>query len=184
MFSRDEEEHIVETKRILYAKMKMLLGQFPEVLRDFLTHNSILTGGSIATHLLHAGEPNDYDLYLNSENHILFFKQYVTNMDKEFIQDADEKYYDVSVPGKLVTANATTFKNRIQVVTIHNSNVRNTFDFVHCMPWYDIAKNKLHISYNQYDSISLKKLIKNEHPNAFPLSGKRVDKYNARGWKF
>ena len=112
------------------------------------------------------------------------FKQYVTGIDKEFIQDADEKYVEVQVEGKLVTANATTFKNGLQVITILTADSRSTFDFVHCMPWYKISNHTLYISKKQYNAILNKQLIKNPHKNAYALSNKRVEKYTTKGWKF
>jgi hypothetical protein len=52
------------------------------------------------------------------------------------------------------------------------------------MPWYNISNHTLHISKKQYNAILNKQLIKNEHPNAFPLSYKRIEKYTAKGWRF
>lgn len=178
-----QKDHIQDVKKALFANMSVLLNQFPEVLRDFLRTNGIITGGAIPS-LMHNETPTDYDLYLEKTEDILSFKQYVSNMDKNLIQDANEKYVEVLVEGKLVTANATTFINNIQVITMHTADARSTFDFVHCMPWYKIATNTLYISKKQYNAVLNKHLIKNEHKNAFALSHKRIEKYNSRGWRF
>lgn len=183
MFDELEKTFIRDIKPTVYGNLNLRLNQFPDVLKDYLYDNAILSGGAIPS-LLNGEVPNDYDLYLNDKNHIEFFKQYVQGMNHDLIKDVDVKYLDAIISGKLVTANATTFKNGLQVITMHTADARTTFDFVHCMPWYKISQNLLYISKKQYDAIKSKTLIKNEHPNAFHLSRKRVDKYIERGWKF
>jgi len=187
-FNKNDEIRILHVKEEIEKSLSKRLLDLPMALCNFLSDSSILSGGAIAS-LMHDDAPNDYDLYLKDNNLITFFNQYVSEMantaHKDLIKDANEKYYDSGkIPGKMVTANATTFKNGIQVITLHASNARNTFDFVHCMPWYDIGLNKLHISYKQYDAIIHKRLIKNDHGYASPLSQKRVEKYTDRGWRF
>lgn len=178
-----ETDHVNQVKKVLFAQMNILFGGIPSELGGFLRDKAILTGGAISS-LLHNETPKDYDLYLQDKNDIMFFKQYVTGMNKDFIQDADEKYVEVQVEGKLVTANATTFRNGLQVITILTAASRSTFDFVHCMPWYKISNHTLYISKKQYNAILNKHLIKNEHPNAYALSTKRIEKYTAKGWRF
>jgi hypothetical protein len=178
-----EIDHINQVKKVLFARLNVLFGGIPSELGGFLRDKAILTGGAISSLML--GEtPKDYDLYLQDKNDIMNFKQYVNGMNKDFIQDADEKYVEVQVEGKLVTANATTFKNSIQVITLATADSRSTFDFVHCMPWYKISDHKLYISKKQYNAILNKQLIKNEHPNAYALTHKRIEKYTAKGWSF
>jgi hypothetical protein len=174
---------INQVKKILFANMNILFGGIPSELGGFLRDKAILTGGAISSLMLNE-HPNDFDLYLQDKNDIMFFKQYVNDMNKDFIQDANEKYVEVQVEGKLVTANATTFKNGLQVITLATADSRSTFDFVHCMPWYKISTHTLYISKKQYNAILNKQLIKNEHPNAFALTHNRIEKYTAKGWKF
>jgi hypothetical protein len=178
-----ETDHIQEIKKVLFAKLNLLFSGLPSELGGFLRDKAVLTGGAISS-LMHNETPKDYDLYLNNSNDIMHFKQYVHGMDKNFIEDADEKYVEVQVKGKLVTANATTFRNGLQVITILTADSRSTFDFVHCMPWYKISNNTLYISKKQYNAIINKQLIKNEHKNAYALSNKRIEKYTSKGWKF
>jgi ABC-type antimicrobial peptide transport system permease subunit len=182
-FREIQSDHIQEVKRSLFSNLNILFGGIPRELEGFLRDKAILTGGAISS-LMHNETPKDYDLYLEDKNDIMFFKQFVNEMDKEFIQDADEKYVEVQVEGKLVTANATTFKNGLQVITLATADSRNTFDFVHCMPWYKISNHTLYISKRQYNAILNKHLIKNPHPNAFALSNKRIKKYKDKGWRF
>jgi len=178
---RDRINHV---KKVLFTQLNVLFGQIPRELESFLRVKAILTGGAISS-IMHNETPKDYDLYLNDKNDIMYFKQFVDlAKDKDFIQDADEKYVEVNIEGKMVTANATTFKNSLQVITLHTANSRSTFDFVHCMPWYKISNHTLYISKRQYNAILNKQLIKNEHTNAYALSTKRIEKYINKGWKF
>lgn len=186
MFDTNDIKFITETKRQIYVELSHCLHQFSDKLRIYLLNNSILSGGAIPS-LMNNEKPNDYDLYLNDIKHIEVFKKYVQDMDdmdQSLLEDVNAKYLDATVSGKLVTANATTFKNKIQVITLHTANARTTFDFVHCMPWYDLSKNLLYISEKQYNIIKSKTLIKNEHSNAYHLSQKRLDKFFERGWRF
>ena len=178
-----QTDHIHQVKKVLFAQLNILLGGIPSELEAFLRDKAILTGGAISS-IMHDETPKDYDLYLNDVNDIMNFKQYVHGMNKNYIQNADEKYIEVLIEGKLVTANATTFRNSLQVITLHTADSRSTFDFVHCMPWYRISNHTLYISKKQYNAILNKHLFKNEHKNAFALSKKRVEKYTSKGWKF
>jgi hypothetical protein len=178
-----EMDYIQEVKKTLFARINLLFSGIPVELGKFLREKSILTGGAISSIMLNE-TPKDYDLYLDDKDDILYFKQYVSSMDPNLIQDVNEKYVEVLVQGKLVTANATTFKNSLQVITLHTADARSTFDFVHCMPWYKISDHKLYISKRQYNAIINRHLIKNDHKNAFALSNKRIEKYTAKGWKF
>jgi hypothetical protein len=90
---------------------------------------------------------------------------------------------DTEIEGKLITAHATTFDNDIQVITMATSEFRDTFDFIHCMPWYDIKTGKLHISPAQYEAIKNKKLVLNPKAKKKPTA-RRVEKYVERGWLF
>jgi hypothetical protein len=87
---------------------------------------------------------------------------------------------EVKVRGKVVTANAVTFKNGLQVITHTCKAHREAFDFIHCMPYFDMKTQQLFISRRQYDAIKNKKLIKNaEFPHA---KGHRTEKFLERGW--
>lgn len=184
VFNKDEQLEIIRAKSILTKSVGDLLDELPKGLATSLKNNSILTGGSISS-VMNGEKPNDYDLYLNQENDIRDFKQYIKIFQEpyDFIEDIDEKYTQVEIEGKLVTANATTFKNGIQVITMSTADARNNFDFVHCMPWFRLSSGVLFISKKQYDAIKSKTLIKNENYKLY-LSQKRVEKYTSRGWRF
>lgn len=185
-FNTDEISSILATKNIL---SKNLFDKFNELgsseLYGFFLENAIVSGGSISS-IYHRETPNDYDIYLKDENHLKQFNELIQSSSdiKNLIKDMDEKYMvETSVKGKLVTVNATTFKNDIQVITRSDTTDRLEFDFIHCMPWYDFGLRKLFISRQQYDCIEGKLLVKNPRYN-LEISDKRLSKYKNRGWRF
>jgi hypothetical protein len=58
---------------------------------------------------------------------------------------------------------------------------RKRFDFLHCMPWFDIKNEKFYISENQYKAIKEKRLVIN--PDAREVAAYRIQKFEKRGWK-
>jgi len=184
IFQENEEYGIIQLKKALYANMNVLFGGLSKALEEHLRQNAILTGGAISS-IMHRETPNDYDLYFKDTFSLASFNQYITTLeDKDIIKDVDEKYIETLIDGKCITANAVTFKNNVQVIKIGTGAMRERFDFVHCMPWYDIANNQLHMSRRQYDSIKHRKLVKNPHAEANCLCDKRIEKYVKRGWRF
>lgn len=84
----------------------------------------------------------------------------------------------------LITANAVTLTNELQFITGFSGSpdsVRANFDFVHCLPWYDFANDKLYISEEQYEACCGKILIIN---NSQLPSKKRVDKLISKGFTY
>jgi hypothetical protein len=150
---------------------------------DFIWRNGILTGGAMSS-LYHSDEhPKDYDVYLKDDKALLEFKEICKKYQDE-IAVYDTKYSEQNVGNKVITTWATTFKHDIQVITHGNAEVqRPEFDFIHCMPWYDIIKTNLYVSREQYDCIRDKILVKNPNYN-LSLSNKRISKYTDRGWRF
>ena len=125
----------------------------------------------------------DRTRYLKDLDSLRRFKQLLTGDHLLFVKSVNEKYMETLVDGKLVTVNATTFDNDIQVITLGTVAMRETFDFVHCMPWMDLYSSKLHISKKQYNLIKKKHLIKNPDCS-LSLSDKRMSKYVNKGWRF
>lgn len=182
-FNDNEQHGLIALKKSLYAQMNILLDTFPTTVSEHLRHNTILTGGAIAS-MMHMERPNDFDLYFKDDFSLSSFRQFIKNEIpvREYIKDVNEKYIEVVIEGKMVTGNAVTFKNGVQVILLQGCEGREYFDFIHCMPWYDISNNKLHISRRQYDAIKHKKLIVNPARMGTPTSKSRIEKYVKRGW--
>lgn len=183
-FSDVERKEIESVKGIAQSKLRELLSDLPVETYPYFKE-SILTGGCFASLLLHE-EVHDWDVYL---------KDFITSQALERFVMSDTPTLnevagvtpgymtEVKVQGKLVTPNAITFKNGLQVITMTGKEHRETFDFVHCMPYFDMATQQLFISRQQYDAIKTKTLIKN--PNHLKnLNPQRVDKFMERGWRF
>ena len=181
-FTPLEISDIMLQKEILKESLNKKLIRLPIDIVDIIVRHGILTGGSISSSF-HNESPNDYDIYLKDLDSLRRFKQLLTGDHLLFVKSVNEKYMETLVDGKLVTVNATTFDNDIQVITLGTVTMRETFDFVHCMPWMDLYSSKLHISKKQYDLIKKKHLIKNPD-YSHSLSDKRISKYVDKGWRF
>lgn len=184
-FSENEIDNIKSIKQQLCSGLKSAMDKtLPTMMVTFLRDNAILTGGA-TTSIFHGDLPSDWDLYLNKQVHIQAFNIWAYNKDSElYIEDVDEKYASLGTPGgKLITARAVTLKNKIQVITMQTAEKRTQFDMLHCMPWYDLKNDVLHISRAQYDSIRDKKIVKNTHVDALLITEWRLEKYKKRGWK-
>jgi hypothetical protein len=100
------------------------------------------------------------------------------------ILDISESYADDNVKNAsqpCVTANAITFKNKFQLITLADYySARKTFDLVHCLPYYDLKNDKFFISEHQFRVIQQKKLVKQYSGNI--IKDYRLNKFVSRGW--
>ena len=183
-FSDVERKEIESVKGIVQQKLRELLSDLPVDTYPYFKE-CILTGGCFAS-LLRGEEVHDWDVYLKDIDTTERFESFVMSDTPSLNQVAEVTpgyMTEVKVQGKLVTPNAVTFKNGLQVITLTDKSHRETFDFVHCMPYFDMATQQLFISRQQYDAIKKKELIKNpQHRDS--LSDARVGKLVDRGWKF
>ena len=84
--------------------------------------------------------------------------------------------------GFIETPNAITLRNRMQFITLSDyERARKSFDYIHCLPFYDILNDQFHISMEQWKSIKNKKLVR-QYLTLVP-SSHRAAKYRERGWK-
>ena len=183
-FSNAERKEIEFVKDIAQKKLRELLSDLPTDTYPYFKE-SILTGGCFASLFLDE-EVHDWDLYL---------KDFVTAQAAERFVMSDTPTLnevagvtpgymaEIKVKGKLVTPNAITFKNGLQVITMTGKEHRETFDFIHCMPYFDMKTQQFFISRQQYDAIKSKTLIKNPKHQQ-PMSQRRIDKFTDRGWSF
>lgn len=184
MFTDVERAEIEAVKIAVKTQLRILLADLPQESYAYFAE-CIVTGGVFAS-LFHGDQPNDWDIYLKDKTTADDFENYLIH-DKwalELVKDVNPNYMvEVKVKGKVITPNAITFKNGLQVITQTDKAHRSAFDFVHCMPYFEMATQKLYISRAQYDAIKNKHLIKND-TYSNPLSQKRVDKFLERGWMF
>jgi hypothetical protein len=183
VFNDDERTNILLVRDMVKSKFRQLLSDLPVDAYPYFK-DSILTGGCFAS-LFNGEITNDYDVYLKDVDTADRFESFVMSDTPTLneVKDATPGYIaEVKVKGKLVTANAITFKNKLQVITRTCKAHRETFDFIHCMPYFDMARQQLFISRAQYDAIKRKQLIQNPNFKDQPALH-RLDKFLERGWK-
>lgn len=154
---------------------------------SFIKEHCILSGGCFAS-LINLEPVNDYDLWCRDSDGSAMIEEYL----KEYkgkdsfgaeigAEDVDPKYNDNFVDGKIVTANATTLKNKLQFITnVIYADAKKSFDFLHCTVSYDLKNDKLSISPKQMQSILQKQLVIN---NMMAVKDYRRNKFIERGWK-
>ena len=183
-FSNEDVMKINTIKRIIRDRLEQFDQELPQVITQYLK-DGIITGGAFAS-LWHHEEPNDWDFYFNDSNTMSVFQALMYNtspnsMIMDHVKDSGPYFKQVQIDGKLVTANAVSFKGGLQMITMATANHRKYFDFIHCMPYYDYNKDELRISQQQLDSIKRKEIIKNPNSQGTPKPF-RVEKYLDRGW--
>jgi len=180
--SDSSKEFIQKIKSKLYVTLGKKQQAMPKILSQY-TQNTILSGGAIVS-LLHGEEPNDYDLLFNFTHDLSVVMNDVVSKTYSIIPEnlivEKKANYMGEGGGKCVTDWAVTLTNKIQFVFRHAS-YRKGFDFIHCMPYYDITRNKLYISQEQLDCI-MHKQIKINPNHVQHIEEYRIKKYTDRGW--
>lgn len=154
----------------------------PDELVQLIKYKGIVTGG-ISASVYHDEQVNDIDIYLKDDQAIKLFASIMEmrNVTKTIVKDVNPNYHGQTlVSGKVVTANATTLFNDVQIITMGTSSMIDSFDFIHCKPFLDLETNKYYISPLQYKSITSKTLMRN---GEIPTTFGRIDKFKGRGWK-
>lgn len=169
-------------KKKIKAHLDGAYDNFPDVLRVLIQKDCILSGSSISS-IYHNEEVKDYDFWLKPE---AFFnadalRKNITEKYSDAILCISDKYGDGSKSEPCVTANAITFKNKFQLITLGDyHSERKNFDFLHCTPYYDLDSDKFYISERQFDAIKRKKLIR--HSETREIQKYRIHKFKERGF--
>jgi hypothetical protein len=181
VFNETETQHILRVKEKIKVKLSdfnLTIGK----LHNNFTRSYFVTGGCIGS-LLRNELPKDYDIYFFSKLKADAVINLYTN-DKSYMDQvavAEDNYRDVKIGEMVITENATTLKNGLQLVTKHYGepqDIRKTFDFVHCLPYYDPRDDKLYISREQYDLNMNKKMKPNIRQDL--INSWRIVKYQER----
>lgn len=177
-FTDDEMSKITTVKYAVRLKMEYLKKLIPATHYD----DMFLSGGAIAS-LIQGQKPKDWDVYFQNVLSQDVVKKIFIDANKDEIAVIDEKYRQVtSNDGLCITENAITLKNGIQFITKHigtPDQIRETFDFVHCKPYYHFGHDLLFISKEQYDLCFNKKLKIN---NMKAQTTWRQSKFEQRGY--
>ena len=177
VFTSEELMRILVIKSSIRSKMSYLKMLIPAIHYD----DMFLTGGAIPS-IIQDKFPNDWDVYFaNADTQKAVIDLFTTHLQDEIV-DVQEKYREFPGQNKLITENAVTLKNGIQFIIKHNgtpAEVRMTFDFVHCTPYYHFGKDLLFISREQFDLCRDKKLKIN---NIKSVTTWRQSKFEQRGY--
>lgn len=189
MFREKEKENILRVKSELTRLSTVIYFKYvnkPDRLITSAFDLAFISGGAIGS-LLRGEEPNDYDMYFQIDPFINV-KTFI-ELEKDNIMTTVEYYRnqggDVLDDEKgmpLITENAITMKDRIQFIYKSYGTpdqIRKTFDYVHCMPYYSIGEDKLYISKEQYD-LCMYKVLKINNRAAYTKH--RKEKFKKRGW--
>jgi hypothetical protein len=183
IFNESEHRHILDVKNKIQSFVSSCILSPWGLNRDVPLNwgNLYLTGGVIAS-LLQGEQPKDWDFYFKDELTMKLWKNALLKPDViKYVAEAKE-YYNTLIACKMITTNCITMNNGASFVTMlagDSKTVRETFDYVHCTPWYDLEERKLYISRQMYDSIMQKKLIVNNAENCKEF---RLNKFKKRGY--
>lgn len=185
---KDFESKATILKTHVREKILRAIENFPFGLHGRLQANCILSGSSISS-IYHNEEVKDFDLWCKYELQIGPIKEDIIKKYSDEIADyKDEDGYDSLRPGnqgdqKVITNNAITLKHKVQFIHLGNYfSQRRLFDFVHCLPYYDLKDDKLYISPQQMSCIDTKTLVGN--PGGKPPMDWRIQKFQKRGWSW
>ena len=166
------------------AKIKGLIWGFVQEMGPVVDSNNFFVSGGCVASLLQQDMPKDIDIWCRSEDVMAQTIKWYEKIQPHRIAIADGKYRDVAVGQKLITENAVTLTDKIQLIRRQSGSVKDiidTFDYVHCKPYYDLMDDKLYISKEQYDLCTKKKLKVN---NPLAVKQYRTEKFLSRGYNW
>lgn len=180
-FSVAQKTRILQLKSSIASYYNLQMKKIGDrQLENYFYEHGIITGGCIAS-LFHNESVNDIDVYAKSTKLMTIIKDHII-INGDNIKSSKGYPADIAVtPRPLVTDNAVTLTNDVQFIYLGTAEeCRKKFDFVHCMPWYDIQTQKLYISEAQYLAIESKTLVANISGES--IKERRVEKYAKKGW--
>lgn len=182
MFTDDEKQEILLVKERIEEYLRQL-GDEPWAKNADLPWDKVYLSGGVTVSVMHGEKPKDFDFYFDDMSAMYKMTDYLKQF-KEQIEDVDPKYHQVyGQDGKMITTKAITMKNNWSFITMISGTpkqIRNTFDYVHCKPYYSIKDRMFYISEEQYHACKEKKLIVN---NQRMVKAWRTDKFIKRGFK-
>ena len=180
-FSQSDKTSILRLKSSIASYYNLQMKKIGDrQLESLFYDNCIITGGCIAS-LFHGEDVNDIDVYAKTNPAMRIIKDYIIDFGKNIKSGSLYKLDEDTPPRPLITENAVTLTNDVQFIYLGTADVcRANFDFVHCMPWYDLNTQKLHISEAQFTAIKSKTLVPNISGEA--IKDRRIEKYSIKGW--
>lgn len=190
-FSPQEQQHIVEVKTRIkqyveaaFEKIAPLVGSRP--LESWIKDNFVVSGGITASLWGADTAVKDIDLYYRDPVSVQLFNNRIDEMFiregaalQHLVKEINPRYMTTEVAGKLITVNAVTLINDMQIIRLGSlAECQRIFDFKHCLPTFDLRDNVFKISRNSFDSLNTRKLFTHHGtPKAH-----RLEKFSKRGW--
>ena len=187
-FSEQDKIKILKLKSGIASYYNLTMKKIGDrTLESLFYSNCVISGGMISS-IFHDEPVNDIDLYATSVKGMTTIKDHIIGSGKNIKKietyelDANGNKITHQTDAPLVTNNAVTLTNDVQFIYMDTwENCKKKFDFVHCLPHYDLATQKLYISESQFRAIQNKQLI----PTGYvEIKDKRREKYVKRGWGF
>ena len=188
MFSEQDKIKILKLKSGIASYYNLQMKKIGDrTLESLFYSNCVISGGMISS-IFHDEAVNDIDLYAVGPKSLTTIKDHIIGSGKNIKKvetyelDANGNKITNQTDAPLVTDNAVTLTNDVQFIYMDTwENCKKKFDFVHCLPHYDLATQKLYISESQFRAIQNKQLI----PTGYvEIKDKRREKYVKRGWGF
>lgn len=176
------EIEAISLKHKIKTQLNVAFDKFPDVLRLLIQKDCILSGSSISS-IYHNEPVKDYDFWMKPGPFSAAdaIRKNITEGYSDAILCISDKYSHENNSTPCVTANAITFKNKFQLITLGDyHSERKNFDFLHCTPYYDLDTDKFYISERQFDAIKRKKLIR--HSETREIKQYRIEKFKERGF--
>ena len=139
------QEECKELKLKVKRAVSTLFTDFRFGVREQMSIQLILSGGSISS-IYHGENVKDYDFWCRDSKDIHPLATILRDEAKDIIMDdTGPEYGDIfEATGFHESPNAITLKNRMQLITLSDyERARSAFDFIHCMPYYDLHSDRL-----------------------------------------
>lgn len=179
-FEQQQAFHILKVKEEIRQEIKLIHEQ-PWYKPELPFEHVFLTGGAIAS-LIQGEVPNDWDFYFENQHAMQMFNDFLIKDKIDYVGDVNPAYDHALIKGKAVTPRAITMSSKHSFITMMTGSpdeIRSTFDYKHCMPYYHVGDDKLYISEEQYLAAFKKHLVVNNKARLKPY---RQDKFMNRGY--
>lgn len=186
MFSEKDKTKILKLKSSIASYYNLQMKKIGDrQLESMFFSNCVISGGMISS-LFHDEAVADIDLYARSDKALVMIKDYIIKSNNNiksveaYELDSNGNKVNKGNAHPLITENAVTLTNDVQFIFMDLwDKCKAKFDFVHCLPHYDITTQKLYISESQFNAIKNKQLIPTGYTE---VKVKRLEKYTKRGW--
>lgn len=181
------EDKAKALKEKIERALDNVLIHYPSGLYNRIMQNCVLSGSSISS-LYHNEPVKDYDIWCKDVNALTTMTKEIPEKYSSHIKEYSERDSYGNLTGKkqnekVITNNAITMLHEVQLIILSTYDIsRKKFDFVHCMPYYDLKEKKFYISQQQMNCIMEKKLLVN--PTGNNPAQWRIEKFKSRGWSF